>query len=534
MAADLKGALLLSRTRQERDFRVPDQPEVGVGYDRSNDVVVPFEGVSRRHARISFDGRDYWIEDVGSANGTFLNAVRLTQKERLKHLDIVTLGRRADLIFMRRTVELARKARQGILSARLEILDGLDAGTKREIPRGTVTIGRAPGNNIVADSQLVSKVHARVERSGVQLLVTDLQSANGTFVNGDRVDSKILKDGDEVSVGHARSYRVRIEEGEVLTGDVPMPGSTSSTSNPSLPMDWRTHMEWSPEEVALFDKARAAYRPGTPPLAKPGETVPAPKVQPKSSAPKPVVKPAEPTPEIPPAAKPAAAAPKAEEKPKAPTPAATPTPAAPAPEPAAAIEPPRAAPREPPAPPPVAAPAAPAAPAPAPKPPVTRAVPMPQAPPAAPAAPEPPVPVAVAVAVAAKSPVPVPAVPKPPPPRSDEPTRALSPAQLPRVFLESPARTFPLGQGVWEIGRDPAAAVRLEGNEVSRRHARLTIAESVTTLEDLQTVNGTSVNGQKIVSPRVLSDGDLLAFGNTNFRVRFAAGYPAGAEKPKN
>ncbi len=84
---------------------VPSQPEVSVGYDRSNDVAVPFEGVSRRHARITFDGKEYWIEDVGSANGTYLNAVRLTQKERLKHLDIVTLGRRADLIFVRRSVE---------------------------------------------------------------------------------------------------------------------------------------------------------------------------------------------------------------------------------------------------------------------------------------------------------------------------------------------------------------------------------------------------------------------------------------------
>ena len=76
-----------------------------MGYDRGNDVAVPFEGVSRRHARIAFDGKDYWIEDAGSANGTYLNAVRLVQKERLKHLDVVTLGRRADLIFVRRAVE---------------------------------------------------------------------------------------------------------------------------------------------------------------------------------------------------------------------------------------------------------------------------------------------------------------------------------------------------------------------------------------------------------------------------------------------
>ena len=68
MAADLTGAAFLSRTRERRDFAIPSQPEVRVGYDRSNDVVVAYEGVSRRHARLKFDGKDYWIEDLGSSS----------------------------------------------------------------------------------------------------------------------------------------------------------------------------------------------------------------------------------------------------------------------------------------------------------------------------------------------------------------------------------------------------------------------------------------------------------------------------------
>ena len=73
MASDLSQAAFLYRSGEERNFPFPDRPEVRVGFDRTNEVAVPFEGVSRRHARISFDGKSYWIEDLGSSNGTFVD-----------------------------------------------------------------------------------------------------------------------------------------------------------------------------------------------------------------------------------------------------------------------------------------------------------------------------------------------------------------------------------------------------------------------------------------------------------------------------
>jgi pSer/pThr/pTyr-binding forkhead associated (FHA) protein len=89
--------------------------------------------------------------------------------------------------------------------------------------------------------------------------------------------------------------------------------------------------------------------------------------------------------------------------------------------------------------------------------------------------------------------------------------------------------------GVHEIGREPAAGVRLEGLQISRRHATLRIDETQAILEDLRTVNGTFVNQQRVTAPRALSDGDVVSFGDRVFRIRFAPGYPAGAPpaKPK-
>jgi pSer/pThr/pTyr-binding forkhead associated (FHA) protein len=72
----------------------------------------------------------------------------------------------------------------------------------KEYPIGMLaTIGRQADNTIVIDSPAVSSHHASVINDGGMLAVEDLQSTNGTFVNGVRVSRKFLKHGDVVQVG---------------------------------------------------------------------------------------------------------------------------------------------------------------------------------------------------------------------------------------------------------------------------------------------------------------------------------------------
>jgi hypothetical protein len=66
------------------------------------------------------------------------------------------------------------------------------------------TIGRLGDNTIVIDSHAVSSHHASVFSEGGLLTVEDLQSTNGTFVNGVRVSRRILKDGDTIQIGEHR------------------------------------------------------------------------------------------------------------------------------------------------------------------------------------------------------------------------------------------------------------------------------------------------------------------------------------------
>lgn len=66
---------------------------------------------------------------------------------------------------------------------------------------GGKTIGRAPGNDIVLENLLVSGHHARLDQAGKDYVLTDLQSKNGTYVNGTRITSAKLKHGDQILVG---------------------------------------------------------------------------------------------------------------------------------------------------------------------------------------------------------------------------------------------------------------------------------------------------------------------------------------------
>ena len=66
------------------------------------------------------------------------------------------------------------------------------------------TIGRAPRADFIVDAALVSRVHCRLTAGVVDLEVVDLESTNGTFVNGSREKKTALKPGDEVQMGKLR------------------------------------------------------------------------------------------------------------------------------------------------------------------------------------------------------------------------------------------------------------------------------------------------------------------------------------------
>jgi pSer/pThr/pTyr-binding forkhead associated (FHA) protein len=73
--------------------------------------------------------------------------------------------------------------------------------TFRILPGNIKTMGRSPGAEFVVDASMVSRLHCRLTAGATELQVVDLESTNGTFVNGQRVTQANLKEGDTLGVG---------------------------------------------------------------------------------------------------------------------------------------------------------------------------------------------------------------------------------------------------------------------------------------------------------------------------------------------
>src|SRR5574340_260333 len=97
--------------------------------------------------------------------------------------------------------EAASPPEQSNLATRM--LDILRPGSAQpEVPAGALTIGRATDNDIVISDVLVSRHHAMLILTPLGAEIRDSRSINGTFVNGVRIGSAILTDGDVVTIGN--------------------------------------------------------------------------------------------------------------------------------------------------------------------------------------------------------------------------------------------------------------------------------------------------------------------------------------------
>lgn len=75
-----------------------DKPELTIGRDLNNEIVINDSEVSRRHARLFLQGNNYVIEDLGSTNGTAVNGQRLVGPYVLRPGELITFGEQVSLI----------------------------------------------------------------------------------------------------------------------------------------------------------------------------------------------------------------------------------------------------------------------------------------------------------------------------------------------------------------------------------------------------------------------------------------------------
>jgi len=179
-----------------------------IGRVPGTDIVVPSPEVSREHARIVFENGRYYIEDLKSTNGTYLNTMEVA-RESLNHLDVITFGKTTDFIVLLRESDEAADARGAEIAEATFAPEGGGAASLR-LTKPVTTVGRAAPSDFIIDDPSVSKQHAQIERQPDRIRLMDLGSANGTFVNGNRITTLTLEEGDVVAFAGSPRFTLQL------------------------------------------------------------------------------------------------------------------------------------------------------------------------------------------------------------------------------------------------------------------------------------------------------------------------------------
>ncbi len=90
-----------------------------------------------------------------------------------------------------------------MMTVTFQVLDGVDRGRIFRNLAPPVTIGREEGNGLRLNDERVSRFHAKVQQDNGDIILTDLESTNGTRVNGNVVQIRRLRPGDRIHLGRS-------------------------------------------------------------------------------------------------------------------------------------------------------------------------------------------------------------------------------------------------------------------------------------------------------------------------------------------
>lgn len=217
-------ATLVIRHPDGTEHEEPLKGELVIGRAPDCGLVLAEGGVSRKHARLSVQGRAVMVEDLGSSNGTFIDGVPVSGPTRWPPSGTLTIGdwklslrggaqpvRPSSLARPPPAEALAVRPRSRVPPGSVPAGDGMRWVLKGTVGvwvgqsyplSGRMLVGRVPPATILVDDSSVSRRHAELEVRGAQVLVRDVQSANGTRVNGEPVATeRVLKEGDWLEFG---------------------------------------------------------------------------------------------------------------------------------------------------------------------------------------------------------------------------------------------------------------------------------------------------------------------------------------------
>lgn len=209
-----------------------DKDIFSIGREGDNDIHINNLAISRHHAEISIDGGKFFIKDLDSANGTFLNGVKINYAE-LYPGDVVSIGKYALKIESREPVrDIAYGESNTVVVDQytqdkfLKQLDSVKHDDLNETSRSRLlisnksevminddyfTIGKDTSANLRIKGFFVKGKHATIikRKDGNHSLISSGTYFCPTKVNGMKVDETTLTTGDIIQIGRNKMIYVR-------------------------------------------------------------------------------------------------------------------------------------------------------------------------------------------------------------------------------------------------------------------------------------------------------------------------------------
>jgi ABC-type multidrug transport system ATPase subunit/pSer/pThr/pTyr-binding forkhead associated (FHA) protein len=192
-----------------RDFRLKAGRVWSVGRDLNCDLVANHQSVSRKHGEFSVADGAWVYRDLASANHSWVGARPIADLKVTGPAEI-GLGRDSGIVLKLRLEPAdSRASISRSISVSSSASESRSRTSHSESPAKPLTltgreltIGRGSGNDVVISDLLASRNHASIRRMGKdRFQVVDHGSTNGTFLNGRRVVTADLREGDLISVG---------------------------------------------------------------------------------------------------------------------------------------------------------------------------------------------------------------------------------------------------------------------------------------------------------------------------------------------
>ena len=187
-----------------------------IGRTPDNDLVLDGATISRNHARLAIDGLSATIADLGSANGVLVDDRSITAPTPISESSRIRIG--AYRLFLERATGRMRPAQDGLNTAivnaeqahaKLVIIAGAQAGRELMLFERIVCVGRTDENDITLADTSVSRHHARLKlQDDGSYTLTDLNSSNGTRLNGKRITSVRAALGARIHFGNVECLLV--------------------------------------------------------------------------------------------------------------------------------------------------------------------------------------------------------------------------------------------------------------------------------------------------------------------------------------